>query len=66
MSVLIIDNGAAKIKFGFDKDEKPQGASANCTAHVRKQMLSYVGDQVDSAVNGSVLQYNRYRIYILK
>lgn len=59
MSVLIIDNGAAKMKYGFDKDERPQGISSNCTAHVRKQMISYVGDQVDTAINGSLLQYNR-------
>lgn len=59
MSVLILDNGAFKIKYGFDNESRPKGSSANCTAHVRKQMVSYVGDQLDAALNGSLLQYNR-------
>ena len=60
MSTLILDNGAFKIKFGFDNEQSPRGSSSNCVAQVRKQMLVYTGDQLDANVNGSLLQYTRY------
>ena len=56
---VIIDNGASRIKYGLDNYESPKSMPNN-TAHVKKQMLSYVGDQLDSTINGSLLQYNRY------
>ena len=59
MSVTaIIDNGASRIKYGLETYEKPKSMSNN-TAHMKKQMLSYVGDQLDAPINGSLLHYNR-------
>ncbi len=56
---LILDNGGGRIKYGYDSDESPRGSIDNCIAFVKKQMLSYVGDQVDTALNKSLLSFNR-------
>ena len=64
MVVCLLDNGAGKIKAGVYRNSAAsknllQIKHANCTARVLKQMNHLVGDQVDSSLNGSLLQYNR-------
>jgi actin-related protein 6 len=66
MSVVIIDNGAGKIKAGLTSS-KPlphspatmQVKSSNCIARMNKQMNILVADEVDSCLNGSLLHYTR-------
>jgi actin-related protein 6 len=66
MSVVIIDNGAGKIKAGL-APSKPlahspatmQVKSSNCIARMNKQMNILVADEVDSCLNGSLLHYTR-------
>jgi actin-related protein 6 len=73
--IVLLDNGAGHIKCGrlgvpgADQGQgQGQGQSAqiqpsfvvsNCVANVQKQMQVLVGDQVDSALNGSLLYYQR-------
>lgn len=67
MSCIIIDNGAGRLKFGrYDTSSKDDNIShivptsfPNCSAKINKQMQVLVGDDIDSVVNGSVLQFNR-------
>ena len=59
MSVIILDNGAGKIKFGTEATVRPQGSMTNCTAVVNKQMQVLIGDQIDATLNGSNLNFTR-------
>jgi actin-related protein 6 len=56
--VIILDNGAGKLKYGTQRDASPRMIS-NCSAKLNKQMVVLVGDQVDDSLNGSLLHYQR-------
>ena len=58
MSIIVIDNGASKIKYGTIGQERPS-YMMNCVAKVHKQMQVLVGDQIESSLNGSLLHYQR-------
>ena len=69
-TVVLLDNGAGKVKASVLTSDDVDGAGAdadvhvkwsNCTARMNKQMnvAGLVGDEVDSYVNGSLLQYMR-------
>ena len=64
MIVCLLDNGAGKVKAGVCRNsvgssDLLQVKHSNCTSRILKQMNLLVGDQVDSTLNGSLLQYNR-------
>ena len=66
MIVVLLDNGAGKLKAGVcrgtsstDEIAMNRISHSNCTSRVLKQMNTLVGDQVDSTFNGSLLQYTR-------
>lgn len=59
MSLIAIDNGAGKIKFGFAGESKPRGSMHNCTARLNKQMQLLVGEDIDGVSNGSLLNFMR-------
>lgn len=58
-NVVILDNGGGKIKYGTEVMLSPQGSMTNCTARINKQMQVLVGDQIDSSLNGSLLNFTR-------
>lgn len=60
-TVLLVDNGAGRIKYGYGVhgDKSPKGTMPNCMAHVSKQMQVLIGDEVDSIRTGALLQYSR-------
>lgn len=71
MPVVLIDNGAGKIKAGLTSSSKSHGCTqsqqpttmqlkcSNSTARMNKQMNILVADEVDSCLNGSLLHYSR-------
>lgn len=58
MASLVVDNGAGRLKYGFDCDEKPRNVFHG-TAKINKTMQVLNGDQVDSCQNGSMLLFTR-------
>ena len=59
-NVLIIDNGAGKIKSGFASNTSPSYTAPNATAKVNKSMQSLVAHQLDNFHNnGSMLKFTR-------
>ena len=62
-SIVVLDNGAGKLKAGLfgGSQTTMQIKHSNCTARVAKQMnvAGLTADEVDSYLNGSLLQYTR-------
>ena len=61
-NVIILDNGAGRIKYGMasaNNDGGPKGSMINSLAKINKQMSLLVGDQVEEVHNGSLLHYTR-------
>lgn len=60
--VVLLDNGAGKIKYGIKHGSNPavvEGSMPNHIAKINKQMTILIGDDTDNILDGSLLQYTR-------
>ena len=57
--VVVIDNGAHRIKYGWGGEARPTGSMPNCIAKINKTMQNFVADDIDSIANTSQLVLSR-------
>lgn len=54
---LVVDNGAATVKFGFADEDKPYRTFANNITRSKAERKTFVGDQLETCKDFSGLYY---------